>query len=119
MKFYFLGLGALVFVCMGCASFDAAGTSSLLANREHVAPPASMMARPGPMVDGPGPGVLGMPSQPQGMMGGPMGMMGPGMGMPGMMGHGMMGPGMGMPPMPSQVQFIGPSNMTVGWQAAW
>ncbi|MEP3482244.1 MAG: hypothetical protein ABJZ55_23575, partial [Fuerstiella sp.] len=87
----------------------------LLANREHVAPPASMMARPGPMVDGPGPGVLGMPSQPQGMMGGPMGMMGPGMGMHGM--HGMMGPGMGMPPMPSQVQFIGPSDMTVGWQA--
>lgn len=108
MKFYFLGLGALVFVCMGCASFDAAGTSSLLANREHVAPPASMMARPGPMVDGPGPGVLGMPSQPHGMMGGPMGMMGmPGMGMP----------GMGMAPMPSQVQFIGPSDMTVGWQA--
>lgn len=111
MKFYFLGLGALVFVCMGCASFDAAGTSSLLANREHVAPPASMLSRPGPMVDGPGPGVLGMPGQPSGMMGGPMGMMGPGM-----MGPGMFGPGMPMP-MPSQVQFIGPTDMTVGWQA--
>ena len=106
MKFYFLGLGALVFVCMGCASFDAAGTSSLLANREHIAPPASLTARPGPMVDGPGPGVLGMPSQPHGLLGGPIGM-----------GPGAIGHGGGVPPMPSQVQFIGPSNMTVGWQA--
>lgn len=108
MRFYFLGLGALVFVCMGCASFDAAGTSSLLANREHVAPPASMMSRPGPMVDGPGPGVLGMPGMMGGPMGGPMGPMGGMMGAP---------PNMGIPAMPSQVQFIGPADMTVGWQA--
>lgn len=119
MRFYFLGLGALVFVCTGCAGLESAGTSSLLANREHVAPPASMMSRPGPMVDGPGPGVLGMPAQPPGMMGGMGGMMGGPMGGPmGMMGG---GPGMGMMSpgmmMPSQVQFIGPSDMTVGWQA--
>lgn len=93
MRYYFLGLGALVVVCMGCAGIDS-GTSSILANREHVAPPAAMMSRPGPMVDGPGPGVLGMLGQPG--AGGPM--------------------GMPAPPMSTQVKFLGPEVMAVGWQ---
>ncbi|MCA9047631.1 MAG: hypothetical protein KDA89_02820 [Planctomycetaceae bacterium] len=93
MKYYFLGLGALVVVCTGCSSMTA-GNGSILANREHVAPPAAMMQRPGPMVDGPGPGVLAMLGQPGG----------PGMGMPG-------------PAMTTQVRFIGPDSMTVGWQS--
>ena len=97
MRYYFLGLGALVVVCMGCAGIDSG--SSILSNREHVAPPAGLMARPGPMVDGPGPGVLGMMAQP----GGDMGMGGP---PPGMMG----------PQLSTQVKFIGPEVMTVGWQ---
>jgi len=93
MRYYFLALGALVVVCTGCSSLDT-GTS-ILANREHVAPPSSMMARPGPMVDGPGPGVLGMLAQP---------------------GMGMMGGGMMAPIMTTQVKFIGPQSMNVGWQ---
>jgi hypothetical protein len=100
MRYYFLGLGALVFVCTGCAAIDSG--SSILANREHVAPPASMISRPGPMVDGPGPGVLGMYAQPGGMDMG-MGMGGP---PPGMMG----------PAMSTQIKFIGPEQMYVGWQ---
>ena len=97
MRYYFLALGALVVVCTGCASFDTAGSSSVLSNQEHVAPPASMMARPGPMVDGPGPGVLGMMAYP-GAGGGP--------------GDGGIAPGMA-----SQVKFIGPETMSVGWLA--
>lgn len=98
MRYYFLALGALVVVCTGCTSLDT-GTS-ILANRDHVAPPSSLMARPGPMVDGPGPGVLGMLAQPGG----------------GMMGGGMMGGGMMAPVMTTQVKFIGPATMNVGWQ---
>ena len=97
MRYYFLALGALVVVCTGCAGLDSG--SSILANREHVAPPASMMARPGPMVDGPGPGVLAMMAHQQGPM----------------MGGGMGGPMMG-PAMTSQVKFVGPQSMMVGWQ---
>ena len=93
MRYYFLALGALVVVCTGCSTLDTAGSSSLLANREHVAPPASMMARPGPMVDGPGPGVLGMLAHPGAGAGGVA------------------------PAMPTQVKFLGPQTMTVGWQA--
>ncbi|MFN9973873.1 MAG: hypothetical protein ACK58T_28670, partial [Phycisphaerae bacterium] len=51
MRIYFLALGALVVVCMGCAGVDNLG---VLKPNEYVAPPAAMMQRPGPMVDGPG-----------------------------------------------------------------
>ena len=61
MRYYFLALGALVVVCMGCAGVDG---QSVLKTNEYVAPPAAMMQRPGPMVDGPGPGVMGMLAQP-------------------------------------------------------
>lgn len=93
MKYYFLALGALVVVCMGCAGVDGHGQGILRSN-EYVAPPAAMMQRPGPMVDGPGPGVMGMLAQPGGEMG-----------------------GMGAPPMSTQVKFIGQDGMSVGWMS--
>jgi hypothetical protein len=87
MKYYFLALGALVVVCMGCAGID--GSASVVKSTEHVAPPAAMLQHPGPMVDGPGPGVLGILAQ----GGGPM---------PAAM-------------MTTQVKFIGQDGMSVGW----
>ncbi|MDX1970643.1 MAG: hypothetical protein SFV23_25965 [Planctomycetaceae bacterium] len=104
MKYYFLALGTVVVVCVGCAM-----DGSQITNKgEYHAPPAEMMMRPGPMVDGPGPGVI--PA-----MGGPgMGMGGPGMGgMPMMGGMAMQGP---MVPSTSQVRFVGPDGMVIGWQ---
>jgi len=56
MRYYFLALGTLVLVCLGC-NIDG---QQLIDKGEYVAPPAAMMQRPGPMVDGPGPGVLPM-----------------------------------------------------------
>ena len=90
MRYYFLALGALAVVCMGCAG---AGSGSVLRTNEYVAPPAAMLQHPGPMVDGPGPGVLGVLAQPAG------------------------GPGMGAPAMSTQVKFIGQDGMSVGWMS--
>ena len=56
MKYYFLALGTLVVVCVGCAGVG--DGQHLLDNGANYAPPAAMLQRPGPMVDGPGPGVL-------------------------------------------------------------
>ena len=95
MRYYFLALGALVVVCMGCAGGGGAGGHGLLKPNEYVAPPAAMLQHPGPMVDGPGPGVLGMLAQP----GGP----------------GMMGPS--GPQMSTQIKFIGQNGMSVGWMS--
>lgn len=91
MRIYFLALGALVVVCMGCAGVDSHG-HGVLKPSEYVAPPAAMMQRPGPMVDGPGPGVMGMLAQPGG----------PGMGGP-------------MVPQSTQIKFLGQPGMSVGW----
>lgn len=103
MKYYFLALGTVVVVCVGCAMDGHQKTTK----GEFHAPPAEMMMRPGPMVDGPGPGVLGPMAGP-GMGGMPM------MGGPGMGGMPMMaGP---MVPTTSQVRFVGPDGMAVGWQ---
>ncbi|MGH7129621.1 MAG: hypothetical protein ACREIV_13710, partial [Planctomycetaceae bacterium] len=60
MKYYFLGLGTLLFVCVGCL----ADGQQIIDKGEYHAPPAQQMLRPGPMVDGPGPGVLPMPAPP-------------------------------------------------------
>ena len=60
MRYYFLALGTLVVVCVGC-HLDG---QQLIDKGEYVAPPAAMMQRPGPMVDGPGPGVLPMMAPP-------------------------------------------------------
>ena len=114
MKLYFLALGTVVVVCVGCAMDghqginqssglggpNLAGLNHSAGNKgEYHAPPPAMMMRPGPMVDGPGPGVLAM-----------MG--------PGGMGGGGMGPGGSrtFAPTSTQVRFVGPDGMNVGWQ---
>ncbi|MGZ0171826.1 MAG: hypothetical protein ACKVHE_19970, partial [Planctomycetales bacterium] len=60
MRLYFLALGTILVVCIGC-QLDG---QQIVDRGEHVAPPAHMMARPGPMVDGPGPGVMPMMGPP-------------------------------------------------------
>lgn len=114
MKYYLLGLATLVAVCVGCQS--AGRDHSAMRNgplgpsdqvvaargnggrayghghhRAYVAPPAEQLVRPGPMVDGPGPGVLNF-----------IGGMGNG--------HGGFGGGT------TQIKFIEPLDMQVGWQ---
>lgn len=96
MKYYFLVLGTAVFVCVGCA---ADSPTHLVKNqRNYTAPPAAMMQRPGPMVDGPGPGVM-MPQIAQVNYSQPMG-----------------GAGAPVEAQSSQVRFIGPAGMHVGWK---
>jgi len=87
MRLYFLALGTLLIVCVGCAHDG----QQLLHKNEYHAPPAQMLSQPGPMVAGPGPGVMAM--------GPPPGAMIP---------HG--------PAQTSQVRFLGPEGMSVGWQ---
>ena len=112
MKLYFLGLATLVTVCLGCQTASqhlgqspedcppgfeggmmpqrgAYVNGGGHAGRNYVAPPASMMLRPGPMVDGPGPGVLNA-------LGGP--------------------PARQFMTSRTQVRFVGPEGMAVGWQ---
>ena len=60
MRYYFLALGTLVVVCVGCA-YDG---QEAFDNGAYVAPPAAMTQHPGPMVDGPGPGVMAPLHQP-------------------------------------------------------
>ena len=113
MKLYFLALGTVVVVCVGCAMDghqgmsqssglggpNLAGLNHSAGNKgEYHAPPAAMMMRPGPMVDGPGPGVLAM------MGGGGGG------------GGGWGGGGRTFSPTNTQVRFVGPDGMNVGWQ---
>jgi hypothetical protein len=89
MKYYFLALGTLFLVCVGCA-FD--GRQILDNGNEkgvYNAPPAERMLHPGPMVDGPGPGVIPMmasPAPPAPML------------------------------KVTQVRFVGPAGMQIGWQ---
>lgn len=86
MKYYFLALGTLVVVCVGCA-YD--GQQAFEHAEEYHAPPAAMLQRPGPMVDGPGPGVMGMMA-PQ------------------------MGPQ--FQTQTTQVRFVAPMGMSIGWK---
>ncbi len=90
MKYYFLALGTAVVVCVGCAMDG----HQLSHKGEYHAPPAQQMLHPGPMVDGPGPGVIGMTAG--------------------------MGPGPQMPAaiQTTQIRFVGPDGMHIGWQAA-
>ena len=60
MRLYFLALGTLLVVCVGC-QMDG---QQMVDNNEYVAPPAQQLAHPGPMVDGPGPGVMPMLAPP-------------------------------------------------------
>ena len=87
MRLYFLALGTLLIVCVGCAHDG----QQLLHKDEYTAPPAQMLAQPGPMVGGPGPGVLSMGPPPGAMMGSGV-------------------------PKTSQVRFLGPEGMNIGWQ---
>ncbi len=89
MKYYFLALGTLFLVCVGC-SLD--GRYILDNGNEkgvYNAPPAERMLRPGPMVDGPGPGVMPM----------------------------MANPAPPAPILKvTQIRFVGPTGMQIGWQ---
>lgn len=108
MKLYFLALGTAVVVCVGCAmdghqphSASSGLGGPNLQGFSHVAgtkgefhaPPPAMMMRPGPMVDGPGPGVLAMMNNcpPGGMA-------------------------RTFAPTNTQIRFLGPDGMHVGWQ---
>lgn len=106
MRFYFLTLGTLLVVCLGCAA-DGQG---IVQRNEYVAPPAAQLAAPGPMVAGPGPGVMGPIAQ-AGYSAGPA------MAAP-MASSPMMGaPMMASPAMSkSQIRFLGPEGMVIGWQ---
>ena len=88
MKYYYLALGTLVVVFVGCAAPGMGDGAQFLDKGEFNAPPASMLAHPGPMVDGPGPGVMPM-----------------------------MGPPMVRPfaARSTQVLFAGPAGMHIGW----
>ena len=84
MKYYFLALGTLVVVCVGCA----VDGQQVIDKGEYHAPPAAMMQRPGPMVGLPYPAIM---------------------------------PPMAPAPVPviprtSQIRFVGPEGMMVGWQ---
>lgn len=87
MRYYFLALGTVVVVCVGCAMDG----QQLTHKGEYHAPPAQQMMHPGPMVDGPGPGVIPMMAPP---------------------------PMMPTAVSTTQVRFIGPDGMHVGWQIA-
>ncbi|GIX03286.1 MAG: hypothetical protein KatS3mg113_0292 [Planctomycetaceae bacterium] len=85
MKYYFLALGTVVVICVGGCAIDG---HQLTTKGEYHAPPAALMQRPGPMVDGPGPGVMPM------MASAPM---------------------RPFTTATSQVNFIGPAGMRIGW----
>lgn len=104
MRFYFLMLGTMLLVCVGCA----VDGQQIIDRNEYVAPPAAMLQQRGPMVDGPGPAVMA-PLAPMGMVGGP------GMA-PGPYGPPMMG-GAPVAPKQTQVRFVGPDGMHIGWVA--
>lgn len=80
------------FLALGTAVVVCVGcaydTGQVVDTEQYVAPPAGLMQRPGPMVDGPGPGVLAM--------------MGP-------------GPATQAAPQNTQVKFVGPLGMAIGW----
>ncbi len=88
MRYYFLALGTLLIVCVGCATDG----NQVFHKNEYHAPPASMLANPGPMVGGPGPGVMNF--HPPGAGGGQPSFAG----------------------CTSQVRFLGPEGMSVGWE---
>lgn len=111
MKLYFLALGTVVVVCVGCAMDgnqtpiqgsglggpNLAGLSVNKGNKgEFHAPPAAMMMRPGPMVDGPGPGVIPMMN----------------MGAAGGAGTN----NRAFATTNTQIRFVGPDGMHIGWQ---
>jgi hypothetical protein len=110
MRLYFVALGTLLIVCVGCA----ADGQQVLHKNEYHAPPAAMLAAPGPMVGGPGPGVMLTSGQGSGPVTPAAGaMVGPGCPPGGYPGMAMAAPA---PVRTSQVRFLGPEGMTIGWQ---
>lgn len=108
MKFYLLALATGLVVCVGCQTFE--GVQSRIPKDTYTAPPAGMMQQGSGMgIGGPGPGVMQMP----GMQGMPPGMQGM-RGMPPM--QGMQGRPMQMISKTTQVRFLGPEGMQIGWQ---
>lgn len=124
MRLYFLALGTLLIVCVGCA----VDGQQVLHKNEYHAPPAAMLDAPGPMVGGPGPGVMLTAGQmappmgaypPGGPAGPPQGAFPPGgPACPPQMGAYPGGFAMApaTTPRTSQVRFLGPEGMSVGWQ---
>ncbi|MFH5803432.1 hypothetical protein [Alienimonas sp. DA493] len=120
MKLYLFGLATTVVVCVGCAVDGTPGSHTPGSHRgkEYVAPPAAMLQHPGPMIDGPGPGVLPPMAGPirqtaaQCPADCPPGLAGPAGG------YGSAAPG-GLPgaPATTQVSFVNPPGMTIGWQS--
>ncbi|WP_437204819.1 hypothetical protein [Planctomicrobium sp. SH664] len=113
MRLYFLALGTLLIVCVGCASDG----QQVFKKNEYHAPPAAMMDHPGPMVGGPGPGVMLTSATAMAPAGGPgcppggaIGTM-PAACPPG--GYGFVPPQVTRT---TQVRFLGPEGMHIGWQ---
>ncbi|HET6326673.1 MAG TPA: hypothetical protein VFG04_18495 [Planctomycetaceae bacterium] len=90
MKYYFLALGTLILVCVGCSLDGHQILDNGCEKGVYNAPPAERLQRPGPMVDGPGPGVMPLLAAPVG------------------------GPGSVLKL--TQVRFAGPAGMQIGWQ---
>jgi hypothetical protein len=90
MKYYFLALGTLILVCVGCSLDGHQILDNGVEKGVYNAPPAERLYRPGPMVDGPGPGVLPLLAAPVG------------------------GPGTMLKV--TQIRFAGPAGMQIGWQ---
>ncbi len=86
MKYYFFGLATLVFVVCGCV---VDGGQVFPRKDAYHAPPAEMLSHPGPMVAGPGPGVMQMMAAP---------------------------PSSGFVSRTTQVSFIDPVGMQIGWK---
>jgi len=118
MRLYFLALATLLIVCVGCAVdgnhelLSSHGSAKSDPHRPYVAPPAQMLTNPGPMVAGPGPGVLGYPLNDRGIQ--PVAYNEPAYD------PGMYAPGYSGVPQQrqqtSQVRFLGPAGMAIGWQ---
>ncbi len=104
MKPYFLGLATLLVVCVGCAVSKSDFSGDCIVDRgAYTAPPAAMLAHPGPMVDGPGPGVLQVMHQEY---------------QPQLAAAGIGGSAVNPTGATTQIKFLGPEGMMVGWQVA-
>ena len=89
MKYYYLALGTLVVVFVGCAMPGMGDGAQFLDKGEYNAPPAAQMLHPGPGVDGPGPGVMPMMAPP---------------------------PVRPFAAKSTQILFAGPAGMHIGWK---
>jgi hypothetical protein len=91
MKYYFLALGTLLLVCVGCGVLDSRNiVDNGAPGGVYTAPPAERLYRPGPMVDGPGPGVMPMLAAPA--------------------------PPPSLLSQETQLRFVGPPGMQIGWE---